>query len=67
MLLLKKKLKDVDSIFGGKLPGSNTMWSQSSTSQWNCADIDTYVDGVHVQRQECMTDDCSDPIITKTN
>lgn len=43
------------------------MWSQSSTSQWNCSDIDTYVDGRHVQRQECLTDDCSDPVITKTN
>lgn len=58
-----KKLKELDSVFGGKLPGTTTMWSQSSTSQWNCADIDTYVDGNHVQ----MTDDCSDPSITRTN
>lgn len=62
-----KKLKNADSIFGGLAMATTDMWSQSSTSQWNCSDIDTYVDGRHAQRQECLTDDCSDPVITKTN
>ncbi|PVV49958.1 MULTISPECIES: TIGR04139 family peptide modification target [unclassified Chryseobacterium] len=61
--LENKKLKNLDSIFGG-FPGFTTdFWSQSSISQWNCSDIDTYVDGVHVQRQECLTDDCADSTI----
>ncbi|WBV56444.1 grasp-with-spasm system A modified peptide [Chryseobacterium daecheongense] len=59
-----KKLKNADSIFGGLGAPTNEYFSQASTSQWNCSDIDTYVDGVHIQRQECLTDDCSDPVIT---
>ncbi|MBT2623787.1 grasp-with-spasm system A modified peptide [Chryseobacterium sp. ISL-6] len=60
-----KKLKNADSIFGGLIGPTNDYFSQASTSQWNCSDIDTYVDGTFIQRQECLTDDCSDPVITK--
>ncbi|WP_294207486.1 TIGR04139 family peptide modification target [uncultured Chryseobacterium sp.] len=65
--LENKKLADLESISGGSTGDpSNNHWSQASVNEYNCADIDTYVDGKHTQRQECLTEACDNTnVVTK--
>lgn len=63
--LENKKLSKLSSILGGE--SSNNVTRKASCSDYNCADIDTYVDNVWIQRQTSLTDDCGTEIPKTTS
>lgn len=61
-----KKLSNLASILGGTGAPTNETWTRPSTDEWNCADIDHYVDGVFNQRQT-STENAGTPLPMKSS